>query len=88
VTELKRKLIERIREVGIDVPDGVVLRRLYPGHHQRAAGAWSWVAVDPETNAELVGSCHPMSELVAAVGIDVYHYDVFPTPELFPKDSA
>jgi hypothetical protein len=37
------KLIQRIKtELGIDIPDGTIVKTLHTGRHQKAAGAWSW----------------------------------------------
>jgi hypothetical protein len=39
------------------------LRRLRPGCHQRASGAWSWVLVDA-TGFEVMGSVYSAAEVV------------------------
>jgi hypothetical protein len=82
VTKLQQKLTERIRQLGLDIPDDVDYRRLYPGHWQRAAGAWSWCAFNAN-GREIMGSPHPISELVKADSIEVMEHgvDAF---ELFP----
>lgn len=41
------------------------VRRTRAGRHQRAAGAWSWLAVDKE-GAEVVGSQWSIAEVVLA----------------------
>lgn len=37
-----QRLVHRLRQEGWPIPDKYTFRRLYPGHWQRAAGAWSW----------------------------------------------
>jgi hypothetical protein len=63
----------------------VDFRRLYPGHWQRSAGAWSWCAFDGN-GRELMGSPHSMTELVKAARIeaDVFDGSAF---ELYPVDD-
>ena len=49
------KLIQRIRdECGIPISEHAVGRRLYPGRHQRAAGAFLWIIKCPHV-IELAG---------------------------------
>jgi hypothetical protein len=40
------RLVARLRQEGVAIPDGWILRRTYAGQHQRACGAWSWFPDD------------------------------------------
>lgn len=57
--------MKRLREMGVDLPEGTRLQRSYAGHWQRIEGAWSWFAIDPEWSVNL-GSQWPMSHLLKA----------------------
>lgn len=50
-------LLERLQAEDFVPKDVYVkLRRLYPGHWQRSAGAWVWIAEWPGGD---IGSCYP-----------------------------
>ena len=42
MTRLARKLREKLVAAGVELPERIVIRRLYPGHWQRSDGAWVW----------------------------------------------
>lgn len=68
---VQQRLIERLRRVGVDLPDGVTLCRTWAGYWQRSEGAWSWTAVGPDGHGELnIGSQWPMKLLLAAPRLD------------------
>jgi len=59
------RLLQRIRaEAPFDVPEGSRIRRLYPGHWQRSAGAWVWCIERPGMGD--VGSQWTMGDCVKA----------------------
>lgn len=56
------KVARLLRDTGVEAPAGLRVIRVYAGRHQRAAGAWSWYAVDT-TGAEVCGSAYPLRDL-------------------------
>ncbi len=70
MTRNTKKLVERARELGIDVPAWIEIRRTHVGHWQRSAGAWSWWACDAD-GGEIMGSPHTVSELLKAPKIAI-----------------
>lgn len=62
------KLSKRIKEeLGFELSNP---KRLYPGHWQRSAGAWSWCAEIPN-NRSGIGSCFTAKELLLCKKIDI-----------------
>lgn len=63
-----QKLIQRLKtELGIDIPDDVVIKTLRTGRHQKAAGAWSWCLWSTEhTNVTNIGSTYTVADLIKA----------------------
>jgi hypothetical protein len=70
-TALSRKLVAAVMKAGWQPyadPDRYVISRVYAGHWQRSAGAWSWSLdhLSDDTNAKvdasLVGSQFPAAE--------------------------
>lgn len=60
------------------------IRRLYPGHWQRSAGAWSWILEDSEYR-EIMGSCHTVKTIITEFkngNVSEYRYNGRGTPEL------
>jgi len=57
------KLMGRLRDMGMSVPDGSTLHRTHAGQLQRRTGAWSWSILDP-AGRELCGSYSPVTELL------------------------
>jgi len=72
------RLISRLREAGIDLPEGARLIRVMPSRAMRNEGAWSWTALGP-TGAELrIGSQFSMGDLLAAPALVVSSIDSSP----------
>ncbi|MFF8656790.1 hypothetical protein [Streptomyces huasconensis] len=64
------RLIARLREIGLDLPEGSRLVRVYPSPAMRNEGAWSWSAMGPDGRELLIGSQYPMAELLGAERLD------------------
>ncbi|MFE5912070.1 hypothetical protein ACFQ6B_23715 [Streptomyces wedmorensis] len=65
------RLLARLREIGVDLPQGAQLVRVHPSPAMRNAGAWSWAAFGPDGHDLRIGSQYPMSELIKAEALDV-----------------
>lgn len=68
---VQARLIARLRAAGVDLPEGVQLRRSSASASQRVQGAWSWCAVDAAglllyEQGGTVGSQWNMGQLLAA----------------------
>lgn len=73
-TALALKLQERILALtGVKVSPYIT--RLYPGHWQRSAGAFSW-RMDEERGGLLVGSCMPATKIGRAKELWLIENDV------------
>lgn len=57
------RLFDRLRAMGLDVPDGSRFHRTHAGYWQRAQGAWSWF-IDNADGRELYGSQVTVTELL------------------------
>lgn len=73
-----KKLIARLKELGFDAPEGTRIRRCYPGHWQRAAGAYLWTFY--HTNPQFwmwnnIGSCYTVRELAQCKKINICRHD-------------
>lgn len=69
----------------IEEGEPFVFRRLYPGYHQRCAGAWSWAAERPEgVPVDICGSQSPLRDLLAAPSVTIYA-DQFNDVTLYPE---
>ena len=68
------RLLHRLRQAGLDLPEGSVLVRVYPSAAMRNNGAWSWAAFGPDGRELQIGSQYSMSELLAAEALDVTSY--------------
>jgi len=62
----QERLIERLREIGIDLPEGARLVRTHANGWQLTDGAWSWAALGPDGRELHIGSQHSMGELLRA----------------------
>lgn len=60
------RLLARLREIGLDLPDGSRLVRVHPSAAMRNEGAWSWTALGPGGRDLRIGSQHPMAVLLGA----------------------
>jgi hypothetical protein len=58
------RLVDRLRKMGYDLPEGLVLHRTNAGYWQRAQGAWSWYATHPISRHEVLASHYRVRELV------------------------
>lgn len=65
------RLLARLREIGLNLPEGAQLIRVYPSPAMRNAGAWSWFAVDRDGIELGIGSAFSMAELLTAPGLIV-----------------
>jgi hypothetical protein len=83
MTRTARGLIDLLKKLGWeDLPKEAKVERVRAGHHQRSAGAWSWVLLDDE-GYELIGSCWPAKEILAkASRVFVYTNDTTRLREL------
>jgi hypothetical protein len=66
-----RRLLDRLRQVGLDLPEGTRLVRVYPSRAMRSEGAWTWFALGPEGRDLRIGSQHSMAELLEADMLDL-----------------
>lgn len=66
-----RKMLDKLRSLGVKLSSEAVIRRVYAGRHQRAAGAWSWFVYDPERPALQLGSQFSCTELLRCPSVDV-----------------
>lgn len=70
------RLLDKIREAGVAVPEGSAFMRQYVGWSARSAGAWAWFLVDPDgvpLNPE-VGSQWPRHRLRGGIEVSWDHY--------------
>jgi hypothetical protein len=63
---VSERLWQRLHAMGLAESCGVGLRSLRPSRASRAAGAWSWAAVDADGIPLPLGSQTPIGELLAA----------------------
>lgn len=56
------RLLVRLRTMGLNVPEGATIGRVYAGHWQRSAGAWSWT-VEP-SQVQGIGSLWTVTGLL------------------------
>lgn len=57
----------------IDDGERVCISRLYPGHHQRSVGAWSWEAQSElRANTRGIGSQWPVRDILSAEKVSIY----------------
>ncbi len=56
-------MLAALRERGLDVPAGSVIRRTYAGRNQRAEGSWTWFVLTP-AGAGDIGSQWTLAELL------------------------
>ncbi|MFE4857411.1 hypothetical protein [Streptomyces sp. NPDC056670] len=85
------RLIARLREIGLDLPEGSRLVRVHPSRAMRNEGAWSWSAYGPGGRELLIGSQYPMAELLAAERLDtmqVVSGAVGSDTEVFPAKAC
>lgn len=61
MTRIIHKLIEKLRQNGIQVPKDAKFRRLYVGRWQRSAGAWVWSL---QSGIWEIGSCSSVTVCV------------------------
>jgi hypothetical protein len=69
VSSTSDRLLVRLREFGLDLPEGTRLIRLRPGPADRSIGAWSWCALGPTARELGIGSQHPMTEILKAANL-------------------
>ncbi|MFC4506659.1 MULTISPECIES: hypothetical protein [Streptomyces] len=65
------RLLARLREAGLDLPEGSRLDRVYPSRAMRTEGAWSWAAFGPGGRELRIGSQYSMTQLLQADALDV-----------------
>lgn len=63
-TTTAERMLDRLRKVGIDLPEGTQLVNTYARDSQREEGAWAWKAVDPDGIPLGIGSPFPMYRLL------------------------
>jgi hypothetical protein len=57
-------MLARLRAMGMDVPVGAYIRRVYASPADRNAGAWSWAVMKADGNEARVGSQYSIGELL------------------------
>lgn len=57
-------LFERLRALGISVPDDAVFHQTYVTRSSRRSGAWAWYLTDSKGKVLEIGSQHTGSELL------------------------
>lgn len=60
------RLLARLREAGLPLPQGTRLVRVHPSRSMRNEGAWSWAALGPGAEDLQIGSQYSMGELLSA----------------------
>lgn len=85
--KISELLLSRLRRDGYDdsFPEGTKLIRLYPGHHQRSAGAWLWCGYGT-VRALCTGSTYTMRECLKTKRI-TSNVDPCGNMELFPEND-
>lgn len=73
------KIIQRLRDIGVELPEDAVAVSMRPKPHERANGAWSWWVLTatgeiPTVNGQPspVGSQATMTQLVRAPRLAMY----------------
>ena len=66
------RLLARLREHGVALPDDTELLSTRASRSARAAGAWSWYGWSPTRGDLRIGSQTTMSALLAAERISTY----------------
>lgn len=84
------KLIARIRALGVQLPDDVQVRRVYPSAASRNAGAWSWSLCSDQHPYDLkIGSQYAVARLVrAGVAIEISAPDRTGDRHIDPVETA
>lgn len=83
-----KKLIQRLLSMGVNLPEGVEIKRTHAGYQQRSAGAFSWTFAhkDPKFYwCSNIGSTYPVKELAKADKISIYRHDG--DTEFFPESE-
>lgn len=70
--KLSDLLIERLRENGLEIPEGAVVHRTYASASSRNLGAWSWFLTDSAGSELHVGSRETVRDLVSADRLYVF----------------
>ncbi|MFE3123694.1 hypothetical protein ACFXHD_09765 [Streptomyces hydrogenans] len=60
------RLLARLREIDLDLPEGTRLVRVYPSPAMRTEGSWTWTALGPGGRDLRIGSQHSMATLLGA----------------------
>lgn len=87
------RLIDRLRAMGVPVPEGTVPRRTYAGWAQRSQGAWSWFLDYPAAVPGLpyIGSHWPLRDLLhrrlMVTLSDSGAWEIDPWAELSPQQA-
>lgn len=63
-TPTAERMLDRLRKVGLDLPEGTKLVRTFARDWQREEGAWAWKAVGPGDTPLGIGSSIPMYHLL------------------------
>ncbi|MER6606007.1 hypothetical protein ABT282_08825 [Streptomyces sp. NPDC000927] len=66
VGRTQQRLLAKLREAGVTVPDGTRLAPTRASRSQRNLGAWSWAALLEDGRELRLGSRENMTELVRA----------------------
>jgi len=63
---MAEKLLERLRSLGLDLPEGSVLETCRTGRAELSRGAWSWQALGPDGIPLNIGSWSTMARCLRA----------------------
>lgn len=58
------RLIQRLRELGVNIPEGASLVRTYVDRAARLDGSWAWFLTDSDGVPMRIGSQHPATQLL------------------------
>jgi hypothetical protein len=68
---VSERLLARLRAEGVKLGPRTTMVRVRASTEARAAGAWSWQALDPDNLRYGVGSQWPMAECVQAARLTI-----------------
>ena len=79
-----QRLVDRLNGLGYKIPVDYKFRRLYPGKHQRANGAWVWRLT--WTYGE-IGSCDSVTACLQSKYISLDRYSWRSSQEIFAESK-
>ena len=70
-----KRLIARLRAMGLIIPNDARVQRTYAGFWQRREGAWLWALVDSNDFELSIGSQHCVTSLLKERLIVIQHWN-------------